>query len=234
MIGGTAVQTRAYPTVCHIGQYFLEDGFTTHFIDGAHRDADGQLTVATPSQQADYIRNNVPPNTDQRQVYITHCLGMAAAVELMAEDDGNSMLYALSPPLPTPLATTTTEHFLRNIAHQDGHDCVPGFSWADKPFEPTKDAPRVDVQLPRKAYYAELARHENAFIEDLTKLHEEDRVRLVVAKRDWNHGSVELGRHFTHLALDATHSLLDTETSAPRSSDLPIHKTIIDFIVRAA
>lgn len=227
IIGGTAVQTRAYPTLCHVGKWFLDHQYETHFVDGAVM-SEGNLTVLSPHQQADEVRRLVTDidNPRKRLLYVTHCLGMAAAVELMVQDCGNSRLVALSPSLPTPYSTVRQPHFLKNIVEDEDRSYVPAYSWSDEPFKPTLNPSRIDALVPPD-YFDGLEQMSEEFSRSVTRLEERERVKLVVPRNDWNQPSVADAHNYSNIMhVTTNHSLLDrTFSHAPDA----LYRRIVNF-----
>ena len=227
VIGGTAVQTNAYPTLCHVGKWFVDHHFDTHFIDGAAMGKNGLVTLL-PSQQVTAIQDLVPDidNPKKRFLYVTHCLGMAAAMRLMAEDCGNSKIVALSPPLPTPFSTITQPHFLKSIVNTDNQKYVPAYSWSDDSFHPTLNPSRIDALLP-DGYFDEVEGLSDSFKATVTTMEERGRIKLVLPRNDWNQPSLQEAQNFSNIMhVNANHSLLDvTMSHAPDA----LYKRIVNF-----
>lgn len=112
VIGGTAVQTSAYPTISLVAKRFLDQNIETHFINGATLHENGELVVATPRDQAENIERIIPDirTNSKKRLFLTHCLGMAAATKVIPNISGQSKLVALAPPLPSPYQTINTPH----------------------------------------------------------------------------------------------------------------------------
>jgi hypothetical protein len=227
VIGGTAVQTRAYPTLCHVGKWFADHHYETQFIDGAKMSENGLLTL-TPKSQAELVRDLVPDldNPKKRFLYVTHCLGMAAAVELMAKDCGNSRLVALSPSLPTPFSTITQPHFLKNIVDIGTNKYVPAYSWSDEPFHPTLNPSRIDALLPDE-YFGQVEQADEYYPAVVTTMEERGRIKLVLPRNDWNQPSLHEAQNFSNIMhVNANHSLLDqTMSHAPDA----LYRRIVNF-----
>lgn len=228
VIGGSAVQTKAYPTLCQIGKWFLDQRYQTFFIDGAESDG-RDITAITPQTQVEKVYQSIPDIRDPKKkiLYVTHCLGMAAAINLMAEDPGNSRLVALSPCLPTPLSTVMQPHFQKNIAFStDNKRLVPAYSWSDEPFRPTQNPYRLDANLPED-YFEKLNALEPGFSQAVNSLEQRGRIKLVVPHHDWNEPGIAAARDFSNIMhVNATHSLLDREFSEAPDA---LYRRIINF-----
>lgn len=234
VIGGTGVQTKAYPTISAVGKWFMDNGVNTHFVDGAYKTED-RLIALTPRDQANIVIENLQKNgspLDHHTLFISHCLGMAAAVQAIDTLPNDSSLVALSPPLPSPIETIQTIHSKNNIVSKNGTAFIPGYSWSDEPFKPTKTAKRIDVELPIDQRIRELEADEIFFKNILNELHTADRLRMVTAKRDWNIRSPLQAQHFKDtLELDVTHALIDHANvyAVEQPADIVV-KYILNFL----
>ena len=144
---------------------------------------------------------------------------MAAAVKVMGSIKHSSTLLALLPPLPSPLKTIQTDHSRKNIMTKNGVDYIPGYSWSDPPFQPSKTAARIDVELRTTQRLEELRQDEDHFMKSVKTLDEEDRLKLIIARRDWNRQSVQHAKNFKDtLELDVTHALIGPDVPKCKSS----------------
>ena len=188
MITGLGAKAAYFAPFVRLGEMFKDEGAVIEHVDGA-RWTDGRLVVASPLSQAEEVLEKTSPEDDL--IVVSHSIGIVAAVKCLLERP-QATAVAIAPPLPTPGTGVRHGVFLGRLKTVEDGYTFPTFSFAPENAHAstTKGKQTVDVFVP-EGYFADVDAVSEGFADEVTDLVEQDRLRVVAARKDWNDIALE-------------------------------------------
>lgn len=197
-----------------------------HYVDGGIINDEGDLSVATPSQQEAQISEIIESTPDKAFLILSQSMGALAALATIEQFQGKRSVAGISiaPPLRYPSETLQHPRIMTMSRVVNGKLILPSRSFALGDTGPTAFHPDpstlpdpVPVIAPPELL-EEVKSSDKYYLERTLAVLRENKLHIIMPDHDWNEAALEASQGLPNVTLlEGPHSLITESTLLQRN-----------------